>query len=419
MLPISSNTADQGCSPVSSNCVVWQGPNLPCINLCKGDTVSDVVYKVATDLCTIKDQLDLSDLDLSSLVSFCASSNPAPTNKTLAAVLDFIIAKVSCLDDRTATLEGGSSGSAYSEPTLTLPTCLQYTNAQGQNVTQLIHNQYTLTLANKICSVAATVSTHTTQISGLNTRVATLENATGVTLPKVSLQCLTGNTTLLNLDEALSSVATDLCSLRTVVGTNTAITSAAAKQCTNLNSLPALSSAGTMSGLAGWKSTVTTLSDSINNLWLTICDLRAGLVNLNASVSVVNCGALVIDFTATLNVARTSLTINFNGLTSYQGVLGLTGFSDCSQAGSILTIEDTAGKKFITNVNIVSNATNASGVTIAIPTGTGSNELNASLNYKVTLSACVKKDNSECNRSVEKTLYAPCTTITINSATIS
>jgi len=374
---------------------------------------------VATQLCTLQTELDLSELDLSCLVSFCASSNPAPTDQTLAAVLEFIIDKVCCLNTRCGVLESGSGGSSYTEPTLNLPSCLQYTNAQGQTVTQLVHNQFSLTLANRFCQVKATVDIHTTQIGGLNTRVAALENATVDPLPQVSVQCLTGSSTLVDLDAALGTVSTQLCSLKGVLGSNTAITSAAAKQCTSLSNLPSLSATGAMSALPGWSSTVTNLADSINNLWLTVCDMRANLVALKDSVGAVNCAAVIVDFIASLNEARTSLTINFNGLTSYQGVLGLTGFSDCSQSGSILTVEDSAGKKFITNVNIVANATNSSGVTISIPTGTGANQLNASLNYKVTLQACVKKDSVECNKTIEKNLFAPCTNITINSATIS
>ena len=43
-VPTNSRYAkDRGCNPVSSNCVVWQGPDLACIDLCKGDTVSNVV----------------------------------------------------------------------------------------------------------------------------------------------------------------------------------------------------------------------------------------------------------------------------------------------------------------------------------------------------------------------------------------
>jgi hypothetical protein len=361
----------------------------------------------------------LTDLDLSCLVSFCSSANPAPTTKTLAAVLDFIIDKVCCLNTRCTVLEGAGGGTSYTEPTLNLPSCLQYVNGQGQTVTQLIHNQYTLTLATKFCELKGLVDTHTAQISGLSTRVATLENTTADALPQVSVQCLTGSSALVDLDDALGTVSTQLCSLKGVLGTNTAITTAAAKQCTSLSNLPSLSATGTMSAIPGWNPTVTNLADSISNLWLTVCDIRAGVIALKNCCGTVNCASVIVDFTASLNQARTSLTINFNGLTSYQGVLGLTGFADCSQSGSILTVEDTAGKKFITNVNIVANATNSSGVTISVPTGTGSNELNASLNYKVTLQACVKKEGVECNKTIEKTLFAPCTNITINSATIS
>ena len=49
MLPLSTGNT-QGCKPISSNCVVWQGPDLNCINVCNGDTISivDVVTKIFT-----------------------------------------------------------------------------------------------------------------------------------------------------------------------------------------------------------------------------------------------------------------------------------------------------------------------------------------------------------------------------------
>jgi len=64
-LPIQSNSTQEGCNPISSNCVIWQGPDIPCINLCNGDTVSDVVAKLAEKLCTLLDQTTISAYDLS------------------------------------------------------------------------------------------------------------------------------------------------------------------------------------------------------------------------------------------------------------------------------------------------------------------------------------------------------------------
>ena len=51
------NLDNSPCSPISSNCVVWQGPDISCLNLCTGDTISDVVAAMATELCTILDTL--------------------------------------------------------------------------------------------------------------------------------------------------------------------------------------------------------------------------------------------------------------------------------------------------------------------------------------------------------------------------
>lgn len=59
----------KGCMPISSNCIIWQGPNIPCLNLCKGDNITDVLYKLATDYCDLLVQLDPNSYDLSCLNS--------------------------------------------------------------------------------------------------------------------------------------------------------------------------------------------------------------------------------------------------------------------------------------------------------------------------------------------------------------
>jgi len=51
MLPVGSNNKSTPCSVISSNCVSWQGPDIPCIGLCKGDTVTDVVAKLGELVC--------------------------------------------------------------------------------------------------------------------------------------------------------------------------------------------------------------------------------------------------------------------------------------------------------------------------------------------------------------------------------
>jgi hypothetical protein len=51
------NLNKKSCSAISSNCVVWQGPDIPCLDLCKGDTVTEVVYQLGIEFCSLFEQL--------------------------------------------------------------------------------------------------------------------------------------------------------------------------------------------------------------------------------------------------------------------------------------------------------------------------------------------------------------------------
>ena len=50
--PIKSNLLSNTCGdPTSSNCVIWAGPNLPGLSLCKGATLTDVIYSLSNNCC--------------------------------------------------------------------------------------------------------------------------------------------------------------------------------------------------------------------------------------------------------------------------------------------------------------------------------------------------------------------------------
>ena len=66
MEPINKNR--NVCSMTSSNSIVWQGRDFPCIGLCNGDTISDVVYKLVTKLCEALETFDLSNYDLENIM---------------------------------------------------------------------------------------------------------------------------------------------------------------------------------------------------------------------------------------------------------------------------------------------------------------------------------------------------------------
>ena len=79
MLPLSTGNT-QGCKPISSNCVVWQGPDLNCINVCNGDTISIVIAKMAELICTLIDTGLEASFDISNIVQSCVLDDPPATN---------------------------------------------------------------------------------------------------------------------------------------------------------------------------------------------------------------------------------------------------------------------------------------------------------------------------------------------------
>ncbi len=81
------NLDNQNCSPISSNCVVWEGPNMPCIKLCKGDTISDVIAELANKLCALFDSLDATTYDTTCLE---LTRQPKTTQELIQVLIDKI-----------------------------------------------------------------------------------------------------------------------------------------------------------------------------------------------------------------------------------------------------------------------------------------------------------------------------------------
>jgi hypothetical protein len=338
MIPVKSNTAEQGCSPVSSNCVLWQGPDLPCINLCNGDSVSDVVYKLAVELCKLKEQTGLSDLDLTCLLDICQTT-PQP-DLTLSAVLELLINKVCCLADVVENLP--SVGPQYVEPDIPL-LCLSFTNPLNQSVTQLPLSQATQLIAAKLCELRAQFQAHQTLVAGqIQNLQNQIDNLPGS--PQISAACVTPST---DLEVVVETLATQFCEYKSSLGPASEITVVKSRQCQNLNNaVPLASGTGTMSGLAGWKNNPQNLAESLQNMWLTICDIRGAVKLIQDNCCKVSCDDILIDFDAKMDGPTLRL---FFGVKS---VLP-SGFTDCdSTLGNKLNLQDGNGQKWYTYVKL-------------------------------------------------------------------
>ena len=145
MIPTNSSGTTNGCDSISSNCVVWQGPDISCIDLCNGDTISEVVFKLATKLCDliesgVQANPDLAGLDLSCL------DLPGTDPTEIVPVLQAMVVQI-CANANPATRRAQS----IDLPIMTLQQCLVVDDRNGNPITQLPLDEYATLIAQKVC----------------------------------------------------------------------------------------------------------------------------------------------------------------------------------------------------------------------------------------------------------------------------
>lgn len=308
MTPSKSNSLKENCSPISSNCIVWQGNDLPCIGLCRGDSISDVTYKLAEEICSIKNNFNLTDVDLECILKICTAT-PEPA-KTIGNILNLIINKVCCLSDIVNSIDLNGPD----EVEVQLASCFKpFLNPQGVPLQSLPHSQYTYLIGVKLCEIIATVDTHTTQINGTGgilDRLDDLENAPTYNTPEISPSCLTGGGVSpgvpAEIDVVLEELEKQYCLFTAAVGSIADINTTIAKECkagdgTTLGNQPSLTNptntmAAQYSGANGWVNAATNLAQSLRNMWITVCDLRGAVKLIQDNCCKISCEDIVIAF---------------------------------------------------------------------------------------------------------------------------
>ena len=386
---------NKGINPItSSDTILWDGPDLACIHLCNGDTVSDVVYKLAKEICEIKTTLDLKDLDLKCVVEICLSC-PAPV-KSLQVVLQLIINKVCSLAEIISKLSAGN-GTA-DEKLVTLASCfLPMTDGDGDPITKLPVSDYVRVIANLVCNLKSVATGHEIRIDALELDVAQLLtdlNELGK-LPKVQMSCITQTNAPIDIDKAVTELEKQFCQLRTVTGLPSPLTAAIGKQSSALDTEDRLGGNGTMNGITGWKKPTQTIADTVSNLWLTVLDMRGAVKAIQDNCCKVNCDSIKVDFDIKLNDDRTIMTLFFANKSRIP-----VGFKDCDALGNLLHITDAAGAAYDFRVKVAEEASDINGIQFDL-TGT---PLDQNLDYFLQMDACMTNGDLTCSKCVNKTI---------------
>jgi hypothetical protein len=320
------NLDNKPCSPISSNCVVWQGPDIPCIKLCTGDTVSDVVSAMATELCTILDTLKVSNYDLTCFnLQACGPED-------FQALIQFLITRICELEGVTPETKDEP---ACPDCVVSVAECFVTGN---QTTMQLV--DYVQLIGEKVCSLITEISLINTQITDILIRLTDLENKPDptFTLPSFTLGCTIGS---LTGDQPIDTVLIEFinnvwCDFFSTTGSTADISAAVAQKCIDDTDIQ-LTTGAPFSANPNWISEPPygTLADAINNIWVALCDVWdwAG----NASISIFDEGSILttsvssIDFTGagvTATNVGNAVTVNVPGASAIAdtGWVDLEGF---------------------------------------------------------------------------------------------
>ena len=286
-IPISNPESNrENCPKISSACVIWQGPNIPCINLCAGDAIDEVVFKLATYLCELSNNIfDVEAVDFDCLLEG-VTVVPSNLQETIQLLINNLCnASTNSLSLKTATIVGETP---TGELILELPSCLTYTNTEGDLVQVLPESEYVTHLATKLCEVIFDINDLKSKISSMETAIVTMQARLNVLSNfdgdiYIVSQCASNFETdkQVLIQDAFSYLERNYCNLSTAVGTPTSIYNTINNQIPNLSNLPQLMNNGLlMKKLPNWINNTSTLAETVSNVWLTVSDMRSKIIEI-------------------------------------------------------------------------------------------------------------------------------------------
>lgn len=383
MLPIKNNNDQSACDPVSSNCVIWQGPDIPCIDLCHGDSISDVTAKLAAELCDVLNLVDITQYDISCFSPVC----PAFTD--FSDLVQFIIDKLCEL--QTCCNAETPSTSGCPECVLTIAACFQYVNELGDTITTMNIDDYVRAIGNRVCQLESTITALQATVTNHETRISYIENNccgttsgnTAITIPD---SCLDPSLSNIPIDDFVENLEDAFCALQNSTGTPAVILGNITPKCFVTQTPQSLETPG--QPVPDYNvNNFSTLAGSLNNAWAMICDLYEAVQNIQNTCCAVTCDDVDITFQSITTSASNILITTIGNIP--------VGFSECG-SGSTVNIIDAYGTNATTTWNYDLTGTP---VSIAIPPS-----LQSSIKYTVTATACSTDGNITCNETITQVI---------------
>jgi len=341
------NLDNSPCSPISSNCVIWQGPDIPCIKLCKGDTVSDVVYKLGMELCNIMELLDVNGYDLSCFdLASCKPQN-------IQELIQFLIERICALEDvdaaaaATPTTPVNEARSASANTLVTVAPCFVVGTTTVMTIAE-----YAQAMGTRICSIIDQISIINNQINNLDIRVTTLETTPPpvFTVPSIPVDCTLSTIVVspgtYTLTEVLDALVNDntygYCALTATTGLASDILAAVQSQCIDDTDISLVyGTPFSVAYLGQWVplASTNTIADAITNIWVALCDIYQYTSSLSFTGSTTSTIELSVSTGPAYSFSAKILDtgwVNLDGFGYYSGTTGSTVVPQARRIGNVV-----------------------------------------------------------------------------------
>ena len=413
MIPTNSSGSTNGCDNISSNCVIWQGPDISCINLCSGDTISEVTAKLATKVCDLITNGVSANPSLAGLDLTCLNIR-GTTPTTLVPVLQAMVTEI-CANNSGSNLPS-STYVTDNLPIMTLPACMQYNDASGNPVTQLRLDLFATLIADQVCTNLSSIQLINSTLTSYSSRLDVLEACVlpcsgAVSEVQIVPTCVSNVGTLTNVSVVVLALESAFCALRNAVGLPAAINAAVA-QSVITGSYASLSSSATYGAITGWNNSASTLAQSVQNAWVVIDDMYAAISSIQTNCCPSGCSAVTFGYSTTNRINSSSNLID-GIIFDFQSSSIPSNFNDTS-GYSIITLTDALGASLQTTVSVSQLQNSSSGYIFPTQTLNTSQNISVQVDFSVTDGV----DTCEANQSSVVAGLIPCPpSITISGIT--
>lgn len=411
MISTSSSATTNGCDNISSNCVIWQGPDIACIDLCNGDTISEVTKKIGDKVCQIITDGVTANPNLTGLDLSCLNIQ-GTTPTTLVPVLQAMVTQI-CQNATGGGFPAQPSKSSSSStsarsivqadlPIMTLPACMQYNDANGNPVTELRLDAFATLIANQVCTNLASINTINTTLTSYATRLDVLEACvlpcSGVVAEaQIIPTCVTSTIgQLTNVSVVVSALESAFCALRTAVGTTSDISSAIAQTVITGSYLTLTNSAVSYGSIVGYNVNPSNLAESVQNAWVVIDDIYTAVAAIQTNCCPGACDSIVYSYTTSNSLAANG---TINGiLFDFTGSSIPATYSD-SSGFSKITLTDSLGSSLSTTVSIATLQNQAGGYLFSTGSLNTSGNISVDVAYSFTdgVNTCANDQSSVVN----------------------